>query len=116
MYVAKLCKYLHDKQMKDKRRRTGFGATSPDDMDAPLLLLGRSPSLNSDQTLRRNSFHGELEDVEKRRQEEEDYRHWKDAYIYAACSGAIGSVSVLLGGLTSKILVMAFNGNNEFGS
>ena len=33
-------------------------------------------------------------------------RKWQDAYVYAASSGAIGSVSVLLAGCASKTLVV----------
>jgi hypothetical protein len=45
---------------------------------------------------------------------EYEYRDWTDAYTYAACAGAIGACSVILAGCTSKTLVMAFDGNNQF--
>jgi hypothetical protein len=113
MYVGKLCQYLHDKQSRERAnaRRCGY---APEEMDTPLLELGNTPSQGMDARVRRDSFIRELDEVETQQKQEQDYRHWKDAYIYAACSGAIGSVSVLLGGLTSKCLMMAFAGNNEW--
>jgi hypothetical protein len=113
IYVAKLCSYLHDKQSRERSnaRRCGY---APEEIDTPLLELAKTPSQRMDARVRRDSFVRELEVMGEKQKEEESYRHWKDAYIYAACSGAIGSVSVLLGGLTSKCLLMAFNGNNEW--
>jgi magnesium transporter len=41
---------------------------------------------------------------------EDDAKHnWKDAYVYAATSGAIGAVSVLFAGCSSKSIIEAFN-------
>ena len=37
--------------------------------------------------------------------------HWLDKYIYAACSGVIGSMSLLFAGCTSKMLGRLFQGH-----
>ena len=54
----------------------------------------------------------------KLRQLESDAKHhWKDAYVYAATSGAIGAVSVLFAGCSAKSIVQAVNqpDDNPFG-
>ena len=44
-------------------------------------------------------------------------RHWADPYIFAACAGAIGALSVLFAGCVSKLVVVSFRGDeNEFNS
>eukprot|EP00937_MAST-01D_sp_MAST-1D-sp2_P000369 g369.t1 len=40
-------------------------------------------------------------------QEQTRYRRWSDAFIYAACAGVIGSLSVLFAGLVAKSLLQA---------
>eukprot|EP00658_Telonema_sp_P-2_P073185 TRINITY_DN6223_c0_g1_i1.p1 TRINITY_DN6223_c0_g1~~TRINITY_DN6223_c0_g1_i1.p1 ORF type:complete len:336 (+),score=85.43 TRINITY_DN6223_c0_g1_i1:95-1102(+) len=40
-------------------------------------------------------------------------RHWSDPYIFAACSGAIGALSVLFAGCVSKLLVTTLSGDNQ---
>jgi hypothetical protein len=42
------------------------------------------------------------------------HMHWGDSYVYAACSGCIGALSVLLASCASKTLILAFQGNNQF--
>jgi len=41
-------------------------------------------------------------------------RHWMDAFVYASCSGCIGACSVLLAGMTSKTIILAVEGDNQF--
>eukprot|EP00494_Astrolonche_serrata_P015671 UN15823 len=38
-------------------------------------------------------------------EEARDYRHWSDAYIYAATAGTVGAFGVLFAGCSSKILL-----------
>lgn len=40
------------------------------------------------------------------------YSRWSDAFIYAACAGAIGSISVLLAGLVAKIVAFEFSSDH----
>jgi len=54
------------------------------------------------------------EDEVKHLRHEPSYEDWTDAYTYAACAGAIGACSVILAGCTSKTLIMAFDGYNQF--
>jgi len=37
--------------------------------------------------------------------------HWIDQYIYAACSGTVGGMSLLFAGCTSRMLMRLFHGN-----
>lgn len=46
--------------------------------------------------------------------ESDKERHWMDAFVYASCSGSIGACSVLLAGMTSKTIILAVNGDNQF--
>jgi len=39
--------------------------------------------------------------------------HWLDQYIYGACSGIVGAMSLLFAGLTSKMLMRLFRGHYE---
>ena len=39
---------------------------------------------------------------------------WTDAYVYAATAGTVGACSVILAGCTSKTLIAAFEGNNQW--
>lgn len=43
-----------------------------------------------------------------------EYLKWVDAFSYAAVAGVVGAISILLAGLTSKTVFMAFAGNNHF--
>ena len=36
---------------------------------------------------------------------------WFDQYIYAGCSGVVGSISVLMGGCVAKLVVVTLQGN-----
>ena len=40
-----------------------------------------------------------------------DQDHWLDQYIYGACSGVVGAMSLLFAGLTSKLLMRLFRGH-----
>jgi hypothetical protein len=45
--------------------------------------------------------------------ESTEYIRWHNAFSYAACSGVVGAVSVILSSCTSKTLVLAIEGDNQ---
>merc|ERR1719473_164845 len=93
---------------------------------APMSLMEKNISSTYEhdgQRLRLRSTEGNrsnsLQPVDDLMDEEEDekqYLSWVDAFTYASVSGTIGAISVLLAGCTSKILISAFEGDNQFGS
>ena len=40
--------------------------------------------------------------------------HWADQYVYAACAGSIGAMSVLFASCVAKLLLESLSGNNQF--
>jgi hypothetical protein len=38
------------------------------------------------------------------------HMHWSDAFIFAACAGMMGALSMLLAGCASKTIILAFKG------
>jgi len=49
--------------------------------------------------------------VKERTESEQKKSTHKDPYVYAACAGIIGAVSVLLGGVVSRIFMLSFAGD-----
>jgi multidrug transporter EmrE-like cation transporter len=61
-----------------------------------------------------NLLQEKIEDQESHQTDAEKYTSWSDSYIYATAAGVVGALSVLLAGLASKTLLMAFRGINQF--
>ena len=75
----------------------------------PTALRHRTGSMRERSTRR---LLGEMHDEAKARTEVEQRKAThKDPYVYAACAGIIGAVSVLLGGVVSRIILLSFAGD-----